>query len=95
MMNCNFIASDILKKLCEDHTTLIKHLRSMIESKYNGHMPSYYEVWDAKQKAIGKMFENWEEFYRMLQKLLMAYINQDPNTQVFYHTTPTSEDDTD
>ena len=23
MMNCNFIASDILKKLCEDHTTPI------------------------------------------------------------------------
>ena len=26
MMNCNFIALDILKKLCEDHTTPIKHL---------------------------------------------------------------------
>ena len=26
--------------------------------------------------------------------MLMAYINQDPNTQVFYCTTPTSEDDT-
>ena len=58
MMNCNFIASDILKKLCEDHTTPIKHLRSMIESKYEGHKPSYYKVWDAKQKAIGKMFGN-------------------------------------
>ena len=40
MMNCNFIASDILKKLCEDHTTPIKHLRSMIELKYEGHKPS-------------------------------------------------------
>ena len=44
MMNCNFIASDILKKLCEDHTTPNKHLRSMIESKYMGHKPSYYKV---------------------------------------------------
>ena len=44
MMNCNFIASDILKKLCEDHTTPIKHLRSMIESKYEGQKPSYYKV---------------------------------------------------
>ena len=58
MMNCNFIASDILKKLCEDHTTPIKHLRSMIESKYEGYKPSYYKVWYAKQKAIGKMSGN-------------------------------------
>ena len=58
MMNCNFIASDILKKLCEDHTIPIKHLRSMIELKYEGYKPSYHKVWDAKQKAIGKMFGN-------------------------------------
>ena len=49
MMNSNFIASDILKKLSEDHTTSIKHLKSMMESKYDGHKPSYYKVWDAKQ----------------------------------------------
>ena len=66
----------------------------MIEAKYEGHKPSYYKVWDAKQKAIGKMFENWEEFYQMLQKLLMTYIDQDPTTQVFYRTTPIDEDDT-
>ena len=80
MMSCNFIASDIHKKLCEDHTTPIKHLRFMIESKYEGQKPSYYKVWDAKQKAIGKMFGNWEESYQRLQKLLMAYIDQDLTT---------------
>ena len=65
----------------------------MVELKYEGHKPSYYKVWDAKQKAIGKMFGNWEESYQRLEKLLMAYIDQDPNTQVFYRTTPTGEDD--
>ena len=93
-MNCNFIASDILKKLCEDHTTLIKHLISMIESNYDGHKFSYYKVWDVKQKAIGKIFGNWGESYRRLQKLLMTYIDQDLNTHVSYCTTPTSVDDT-
>ena len=52
MMNSNFITSDILKKLGEDHTTPIKHPRSIMESKYDGHKPSYYKVWDAKQKTI-------------------------------------------
>ena len=40
------------------------------------------------------MFGNWEESYRRLQKLLMAYIDQDLTTQVFYYTTPTDKDDT-
>ena len=74
-MTCNFIALDILKKLCEDRTTPIKHFRSMTESKYDDHKPFYYKVWDAKQKAIRKMFRNWEESYRKLQKLPMAYID--------------------
>ena len=75
MMTSHFIASDILKKLCEDHTTPIKHLRTMIESKYDGYKPSYYKVWDVKQKAIVKMFGNWKESYQRLQKLLMTYID--------------------
>ena len=58
MMDSNFIASDILKKLGEDHINPIKHLRSMMESKYDGHKPSYYKVWDAKQKVIEKIFGN-------------------------------------
>ncbi|XP_050255180.1 uncharacterized protein LOC126701084 [Quercus robur] len=94
MMSCNFIADVILKKLCEDHTTPIKHLKSVIELKYEGQKPSYYKVWDAKQKAIGKMFGNWEESYQRLQKLLMTYIDQDPTIQVFNRTTSTGEDDT-
>ena len=65
----------------------------MIETEYNGQKPSYYKVRDAKQKAIAKMFGNWEESYQRLQKLLMAYIDQDPTTQVFYRITSTDEDD--
>ena len=44
MMDSNFIELNILKKLGEDHITPIKHLRSMMESKYDGHKPSYYKV---------------------------------------------------
>ena len=49
MMDSNFIALDILKKLGKDYTTPIKHLKSIMESKYDGHKLSYYKVWDAKQ----------------------------------------------
>ena len=66
MMDSNFIASDIIKKLGKDHITPIKHLRSMMESKYDGHKPSYHKVWDEKKKVIGKIFRNWEESYQRL-----------------------------
>ena len=65
----------------------------MIELNYDGHKFSYYKVWDVQQKAIGKIFGNWEESYQRLQKLLMAYIDQDLTTQVFYRITSTDEDD--
>ena len=60
----------------------------MMKSKYDGHKPSYYKVWDVKQKVIGKIFGHWEESYQRLQKLLLAYVDQDPDTRVFYHTIP-------
>ena len=37
IMDFNFIASNILKKLGEDHTTPSKHFKSMMKSKYDGH----------------------------------------------------------
>ncbi|KAK9998300.1 hypothetical protein SO802_017903 [Lithocarpus litseifolius] len=84
MMDSNFIASDILKKLGEDHTTPIKHFRSMMELKYDRYKASYYKVWDTKQKVIGKIFGNLEEFYQRLQKLLLTYVDQGPDTRILY-----------
>ena len=46
-----------------------------------------------KKKAIAKTFGNWKESCQRLQKLLMAYIDQNLTTQVFYRITSTDEDD--
>ena len=54
MINCNFIATDILKKLCEDHTTPIKHLKSMIESKYEGQKPSTTRYGMRNKRRLGR-----------------------------------------
>ena len=43
-----------------------------------------------KQKTIGKIFGIWEESYQRLQKLLLAYADQDPDTWVFHRTIPES-----
>ena len=43
-----------------------------------------------KQKAIAKIFGDWEQSYQRLRKLLLAYLDQDLGTRYFYHTIPGS-----
>ena len=59
MMDSNFIASEIIPKLRQDHNGHIDQLWDIIKTKYD-HELSYYKVWDAKQKAITKIFGDWE-----------------------------------
>ena len=87
MMDSNFVASEIVGRLRQKHTAPIDELWEIIRSKYD-HELSYYKVWDAKQKAIAKIFGDWEESYQRLQKLLLAYLDQDSGTQYNYHTIP-------
>ena len=54
-MDSNFVASEIVGKLWQNHTARIDELWEIIHTKYK-HELSYYKVWDAKQKAIVKIF---------------------------------------
>ena len=74
MMDFNFVALEIVEKLQQNHTARIDELWEIIRTKYN-HELSYYKVWDAKQKAIAKIFGDWEESYQRLLKLLLAYLD--------------------
>ena len=65
----------------------IDELWAIIRTKYD-HELSYYKVWHAKQKAIAKIFEDWEESYQRLRQLLLAYLDQDSGTQYSYYTIP-------
>ena len=55
MMNFNFVASEIVSKLRQDHSAHIDQLWDIIHTKYD-HELSYYKVLDAKQKTIAKIF---------------------------------------
>jgi len=50
------------------------------------HEISYYKIWDVKQKAIANIHGNWEELYQKLYKLLLAYKDNNPGTQVSYRS---------
>ena len=73
-MDSNFVALEIVGKLRQNHNARIHELWEIIHTKYN-HELSYSKVWDAKQKAIAKIFRDWEESYQRLQKLLLVYLD--------------------
>ena len=91
MMDCNFLATEFVPMLQENHTATIGHLRDFIKAKYYNHKLSYYKIWDVKQKAIAKIFGDWEESYQRLRKLLLAYLDQETGTRYWYHTIPRDE----
>ena len=86
MMDCNFLAAEFVPLLQEKHTATIYHLGDFIKGKYYGHKLSYYKIWDAKQRAIAKIFGDWEESYQRLRKLLLAYLDQETGTRYRWHT---------
>ena len=58
MIDCNFLAAEFVPLLQEKQTATIYHLRHFIKGKYYGHNLSYYKIWDAKQRAIAKIFKD-------------------------------------
>ena len=85
MMDSNFLAQELHKYILEDHNYKIKDLQNLMKERFQ-HEISYYKIWDAKQKTIANIHKNWEESYQMLQKLLLAYKDSDPGTQVSYRS---------
>nr|XP_023927439.1 uncharacterized protein LOC112038813 [Quercus suber] len=92
-MDSNFVTSEIVGKLRQKHTAPIDELWEIIHTKYK-HELSYYKVWDAKQRAIAKIYGDWEESYQRFRKLLLAYLDQDSGTRYSYYTIPRGIDDT-
>ncbi|KAL0008664.1 hypothetical protein SO802_010166 [Lithocarpus litseifolius] len=95
--NRNFIIRRSTKtKLC---TTCIDtnckwYVGAFMKAKLNSLWMVTSYVWDAKQKAIAKIFGDWEESYQRLQKLLLAYLDQDSGTQYNYYIIPRGIDGT-
>ena len=68
-MDSNFVALEIVGKLRQDHIAHIDQLQDIININYD-HELSYYKVWDAKQKAITKIFGDWEQSYLISQECI-------------------------
>ena len=86
-LDTNVICANIFSMVQADPTISIKVLQGSVEAKY-GFKTSYRKVWLAKQKAIGKIYGDWEESYNELPKWLRGLQAFNPGTIIQLVTQP-------
>ncbi|RYQ83933.1 hypothetical protein Ahy_B10g102815 isoform A [Arachis hypogaea] len=70
-LDSNVICQHIFPMVHADATICVKVLQGSIESAY-GYKVSYKKVWHAKQKAIARIYGDWDESYDQLHRYLNA-----------------------
>ncbi|RYQ97802.1 hypothetical protein Ahy_B08g093879 [Arachis hypogaea] len=70
-LNSGLICKVMLLMIKTDLSVSILVLQSVVHQSYH-FKPSYRKVWMAKQKAIAKIYSNWEESYNRIPALLQA-----------------------
>ncbi|RYR43642.1 hypothetical protein Ahy_A08g040046 isoform N [Arachis hypogaea] len=70
-LDSNVICQHIFPMVQADATICIKVLQGSVESAY-GYKVSYKKVWLAKQKAIARIYGDWDESYNQLQRYFNA-----------------------
>ena len=79
MMDSKFIAITLESYVLEDISRTIATLHSLLHVKHD-HWASHYKVWDAKQKAVVAIDEDFDELYAELPWFLVALKDADPTT---------------
>ena len=62
---------------------LLRKITPLQQTLYNKYQyrPSYFKVWEVKEKAIGKVFGDWDKSYQLLPKLLKTLTDSNPGQQ--------------
>ena len=90
MMDSKFISIALEKYVREDLTRSIKDLRSILHAKH-GHDLTMYKVWEAKQKAVARIYGDFDESYTKLPWFLVALSDADPDTVTTLKCDPMSK----
>uniref|UniRef100_A0A2N9F0Z9 Transposase MuDR plant domain-containing protein n=1 Tax=Fagus sylvatica TaxID=28930 RepID=A0A2N9F0Z9_FAGSY len=83
MINSKFIERQIHHLVKIDPAAKLKLLTGEVKERW-GQDVSYFKMWDAKQKAIGNIFGDWDKSYEKLLKFLLEVQDRNPVTQVEY-----------
>uniref|UniRef100_A0A2N9EMB2 SWIM-type domain-containing protein n=1 Tax=Fagus sylvatica TaxID=28930 RepID=A0A2N9EMB2_FAGSY len=80
MMNSKFIKRHIHHLVKIDPTAKLKLLTGEVKEIW-GQDVSYFKMWDAKQKAIGNIYGDWDKSYKELPKFLLEVQDRNPGFQ--------------
>ncbi|XP_025617251.1 uncharacterized protein [Arachis hypogaea] len=86
-LDSNIICQHIFPMVHADATICVKVLQGSVESAY-GYKVSYKKVWHANQKAIARIYGDWDESYDQLRRYLSALQGFVPGTIVDLQTLP-------
>uniref|UniRef100_A0A2N9HZV4 MULE transposase domain-containing protein n=1 Tax=Fagus sylvatica TaxID=28930 RepID=A0A2N9HZV4_FAGSY len=81
MLDSNLIEREILNQVVANHGVKISALDAQIVKEYDVKV-SYYKLWDAKQKAIARIYGDWVQSYEILPKFMLALQEANPTTVV-------------
>jgi hypothetical protein len=81
MLDSNLIEREILNQVVANHGVKISTLDAQISKQYDVKV-SYYKLWDAKQKAIARIYGDWVQSYEILPKFMLALQEANPTTVV-------------
>ncbi|XP_015941722.1 uncharacterized protein LOC107467196 [Arachis duranensis] len=70
-LDSNVICQHIFPMVHADATICVKVLQGSVESAY-GYKVSYKKVWHAKQKAVERIYGDWDESYDQLRRYFNA-----------------------
>ncbi|XP_025685656.1 uncharacterized protein [Arachis hypogaea] len=70
-LDSNVICQHIFPMVLADATICVKVLQGAVESAY-GYKVSYKKVWHAKQKAIARIYGDWDDSYDQLRRYFNA-----------------------
>ncbi|XP_057728687.1 uncharacterized protein LOC130944392 [Arachis stenosperma] len=86
-LDSNVICQHIFPMVHANATICVKVLQGSVESAY-GYKVSYKKFWHAKQKAIARIYGDWDESYNQLRRYLNALQAFVPGTIVDLQTRP-------
>ena len=87
MMDSKFISIALEKYVREDLTRSVKDLRCILHAKHE-HDVTMYKVWEAKQKAIVRIYGDFDKLYVELPRFLAALSDADPDTVTILKCNP-------
>ncbi|KAJ9672503.1 hypothetical protein PVL29_025922 [Vitis rotundifolia] len=86
-LDSTLIAREIQNVVQRDHTTSIATLHQIVRDKF-GYDVHYKRIWEAKRKAMLRVFGDWDESYQALPKWLNILQLTNPGTKIVWKTIP-------